>query len=70
MEREATLVPCHHPKTELLQNILKCFRVTEYKCMRRISCGSSSSEQKKAERISEGQIRDEPDREGQQERYK
>ncbi len=22
-EEEATLVPCHHPKTELLQNILK-----------------------------------------------
>lgn len=24
---EATLVPCHHPKTELLQNILMCFFV-------------------------------------------
>lgn len=24
--REATPVPCHHPKTELLQNILKCLR--------------------------------------------
>ncbi len=28
-EREATLVPCHHPKTELLQNILKCLRVLD-----------------------------------------
>ena len=49
-EREATLVPCHHPKTELLQNILKCFRVffwiQRYKSVRRISCGSWSGEKR------------------------
>lgn len=33
LDREATLVPCHHPKTELLQNILKCYRVFGYRDM-------------------------------------
>lgn len=44
-EREATLVPCHHPKTELLQNILKCFQSfvhRDTKSVRRESCESSS----------------------------
>lgn len=36
--REATPVPCHHPKTELLQNILKCLRDLDTEIKKKKKC--------------------------------
>lgn len=53
--REATPVPCHHPKTELLQNILKCLRDLDTEIKKKKKCEKKQAVEAQAVRKDKGQ---------------